>query len=83
MIPAKKNVAPLVLGIVSIVTSLLIAIVGLICGIIGLVLAIRGNKQEGLNYKTEIILNSIGIVVAVANMLYTFFVLIPQLQQLQ
>lgn len=65
--PKKKSVAPLVLGIISIIVALLIPIIGLILGIIGLVLATRGNKVAELSYKTEIILNSIGIGVAVIN----------------
>ncbi|MCP1638519.1 hypothetical protein [Streptococcus gallinaceus] len=72
-----KSKAPLVLGIVSIIFSLLIAIVGLICGIIGLVLSLNGKKATAHDYKLEIILNGIGIAIAVANMLYTYLVLMP------
>ncbi|MGT2911266.1 hypothetical protein ACVR1I_06070 [Streptococcus cameli] len=89
MYPPKKSVAPLVLGILSMIFALLIPIVGLILGIIGLILSLNGNKAPQIdalgnpvapfNYKTEIILNSLGIVIAVANMLYTYFVLLPQI----
>lgn len=88
--PPKKSVAPLVLGILSIVFSLLFAIVGLILGIIGLVLSLNGSKSQApavgldqpavpFSYKTEIILNSIGMIIAVGNMIYTYFVLLPQM----
>ena len=66
MPPVKKSSAPLVLGILSVIFSFLIPIVGLILGIIGLSLAVSGkNKNPQFNYKTEIILNSIGIGVSV------------------
>lgn len=67
MYPTPKNKAPLVLGIISIVTSLLIPIVGLITGIVGLVQSINGGKNSEHNYKTEIILSGIGIGVSVIN----------------
>lgn len=67
MYPTPKNKAPLVLGIISIVTSLLIPIVGLITGIVGLVQAINSGENSEHSYKTEIILNSIGIGVSVIN----------------
>ena len=61
----KKN--PLIVGILSIVLGLLSPIVGLILGIIGLVLANSHEKQSGLVYKTEKILNIVGIVISVLN----------------
>ena len=61
----KKN--PLIVGILSIVLGLLSPIVGLILGIIGLVLANSHQNQSGLNYKTEKILNIVGIVISVLN----------------
>ena len=63
----EKKKASLVLGILSIVLGLLSPIVGLILGIIGLVLAISYQKESQLDYKTEKILNIIGIVVSVLN----------------
>ncbi|EGV04400.1 hypothetical protein HMPREF9954_0616 [Streptococcus infantis SK970] len=42
-------------------------IVGLILGIIGLVLANSHQNQSGLVYKTEKILNIVGIVISVLN----------------
>ena len=63
----KKKKHPLILGILSIVLGLLSPIVGLILGIIGLVLANSHEKQSGLVYKTEKILNIVGIVISVLN----------------
>lgn len=63
----EKKKASLVLGILSIVLGLLSPIVGLILGIIGLVLANSHEKQSGLVYKTEKILNIVGLVVSVLN----------------
>ena len=61
----KKN--PLFLGILSIILGLLFPIVGLILGIIGLVLAFSYQKESGLDYKTEKILNIVGLVISVLN----------------
>ena len=61
----KKN--PLFVGILSIILGLLFPIVGLILGIIGLVLAFSYQKESGLDYKTEKILNIVGIVISVLN----------------
>ena len=63
----EKKKASLVLGILSIVLGLLSPIVGLILGIIGLVLSNSHQNQSGLNYKTEKILNIVGIVISVLN----------------
>ena len=63
----EKKKASLVLGILSIVLGLLSPIVGLILGIIGLVLGNSHQKESGLDYKTEKILNIIGLVVSVLN----------------
>jgi hypothetical protein len=61
----KKN--PLFMGILSIILGLLFPIVGLILGIIGLVLAFSYQKESELDYKTEKILNIVGLVVSVLN----------------
>ena len=61
----KKN--PLFVGILSIILGLLFPIVGLILGIIGLVLAFSYQKESGLDYKTEKILNIVGLVISVLN----------------
>ena len=61
----KKN--PLFVGILSIILGLLFPIVGLILGIIGLVLVFSYQKESGLDYKTEKILNIVGLVVSVLN----------------
>ena len=63
----EKKKPSLVLGILSIVLGLLSPIVGLILGIIGLVLGNSHQNQSGLNYKTEKILNIVGIVISVLN----------------
>ena len=54
----QKKKPSLILGILSIVLGL---------GIIGLVLAFSYQKESGLNYQTEKILNIIGLVVSVLN----------------
>ena len=53
----EKKKHSLVLGILSIVLGLLFPIVGIVLGIVGLVLAISYQKESGLDYKTEKILN--------------------------
>ena len=65
----EKKKHSLVLGIlsISIVLGLLFPIVSLILGIIGLVLAFSYQKESGLDYKTEKILNIVGLVVSVLN----------------
>ena len=63
----EKKKPSLVLGILSIVLGLLSPIVGLVLGIIGLVLANSHQKESELDYKTEQILNIVGIVVSVIN----------------
>ena len=63
----EKKKPSLVLGILSIVLGLLSPIVGLILGIIGLVLGNSHQNQSGLNYKTEKILNIVGMVISVLN----------------
>lgn len=67
----EKKKHPLILGILSIVLGLLSPIVGLILGIVGLVLANSSQKESGLDYKTEKILNIVGIVVSVLNWIVT------------
>ena len=67
----EKKKHPLILGILSIVLGLLSPIVGLILGIVGLVLANSSQKESGLVYKTEKILNIVGIVVSVLNWIVT------------
>lgn len=63
----QKKKSSLVLGILSIVLGLLSPIVGLVLGIIGLVLANVYQRESGLDYKTERILNIVGLVVSVLN----------------
>ena len=63
----EKKKPSLVLGILSIVLGLLSPIVGLVLGIIGLVLANSHQKESSLDYKTEKILNIVGIVISVLN----------------
>ena len=67
----QKKKHSLVLGILSIVLCLLSPIVGLVLGIVGLVLAISYQKESQLDYKTEKILNIIGLVVSVLNWILT------------
>ena len=63
----QKKKPSLILGILSIVLGLLSPIVGLILGIVGLVLAISYLKESQIAYKTEKILNIVGLVVSVLN----------------
>ena len=63
----EKKKHPFILGILSIVLGLLSPIVGLILGIVGLVMANSSQKESGLDYKTEKILNIVGIVISVLN----------------
>ena len=65
----EKKKSSLVLGILSIIFSLLFALIGLILGIVGLVLASAHQKETQMDYKTEKILNIIGIVISVINMI--------------
>ena len=69
----QKKKPSLILGILSIVLGLLSPIVGLILGIIGLVLAFSYQKESGLNYQTEKILNIIGLVVSALNWIIGIF----------
>ena len=64
----EKKKSSLVLGILSIIFSLLFALIGLILGIVGLVLASSHQKETQMDYKTEKILNIIGLVISVINM---------------
>jgi len=63
----EKKKHPFILGILSIVLGLLSPIVGLILGIVGLVMANSSQKESGLDYKIEKILNIVGIVISVLN----------------
>ena len=63
----EKKKTSLVLGILSIILGLLSPVVSLILGIIGLVLGNSHQKESGLDYKTEKILNIVGLVVSVLN----------------
>ena len=65
----EKKKSSLVLGILSIIFGFFIPLVGLILGIIGLVLANSHQKESKMDYKTEKILNIIGIVISVINMI--------------
>lgn len=71
----EKKKASFVLGILSIVLGLLFPIVGLILGIVGLVLANSHQKESQLNYKTEKILNIVGLVVSVLNWILALMIL--------
>ena len=71
----EKKKASFVLGILAIVFGLLFPIVGLILGIVGLFLAVSHQKESQLNYKTEKILNIVGIVVSVLNWILALMIL--------
>ena len=61
----KKN--PLLVGILSIILSLLFPLGGIGLGITSLLYANSLQKESGLDYKTEKILNIVGLVVSVLN----------------
>ena len=63
----EKNNASLVMGILSIILAFVFPLLGPILGIVGLVLANSHEKQSELVYKTEKILNIVGIVISVIN----------------
>ena len=63
----EKNKNPLLVGILSIVMSLLFALGGILLGIAGIMYANELQKESGLDYKTEKILNIVGLVVSVFN----------------
>ena len=65
----EKKKSSLVLGILSIIFGFFIPLIGLILGIVGLVLASSHQKETQMDYKTEKILNIIGIVISVINMI--------------
>lgn len=71
----EKKKASFVLGILAIVFGLLFPIVGLILGIVGLILAVSHQKESQLNYKTEKILNIVGIVVSVLNWILAIMIM--------
>lgn len=71
----EKKKAPIILGIVSIVLAMF-PIVGLICGIVAIVLSNSSKKQTGHDYKTEIILGSIGIALSVIIWIVTVMYLV-------
>ena len=71
----EKKKASLVLGILSIILGLLSPVVSLILGIIGLVLANSHQKESELDYKTERILNIVGIVISVVNWVAGLFLM--------
>ena len=63
----KKN--PLFVGILSIILGLLFPLGGIGLGITSLLYANSLQKESGLDYKTERILNIVGIVVFVINLI--------------
>lgn len=65
MLEKKKN--PLLVGILSIILSLLFPLGGIGLGITGVLFANELQKESGLDYKTEKILNIVGLVVSVLN----------------
>ena len=67
----EKNKNPLLVGILSIVMSLLFALGGILLGIAGIMYANELQKESGLDYKTEKILNIVGLVVSVLNWIVT------------
>ena len=67
----EKKKTSFVLGIISIIAAFGFPVLSIIFGIFGLVLAHSHQKESGLDYKTEKILNIVGIVVSVLNWIVT------------
>lgn len=65
MLEKKKN--PLLVGILSIILSLLFPLGGILLGIAAILYVNEFQKESGLDYKTEKILNIVGLVVSVLN----------------
>ena len=65
----EKKKASLVLSILSIIFAFGFPVLSIIFGIFGLILANSHQKESGLDYKTERILNIVGIVVFVINLI--------------
>lgn len=65
----EKKKASLVLGILSIIFAFGFPVLSIIFGIFGLILANSHQKESGLDYKTERILNIVGVVVFVINLI--------------
>ena len=65
----EKKKASLVLGILSIIFAFGFPVLSIIFGIFGLILANSHQKESELDYKTERILNIVGIVVFVINLI--------------
>ena len=63
----EKKKAPIVLSIISIILAFGFPVFSIIFGIFGLALANSHQKESGLDYKTEKILNIVGIVISVLN----------------
>ena len=63
----EKKKAPIVLSIISIIVAFGFPVLSIIFGIFGLALANSHQKESELDYKTERILNIVGIVVSVIN----------------
>ena len=63
----EKKKASLVLSILSIIFAFGFPVLSIIFGIFGLILANSHQKESGLDYKTEKILNIVGIVISVLN----------------
>ena len=65
----EKKKAPIVLSIISIIVAFGFPVLSIIFGIFGLILANSHQKESGLDYKTERILNIVGVVVFVINLI--------------
>ena len=63
----EKKKAPIVLSIISIIVAFGFPVLSIIFGIFGLALANSHQKESELDYKTEKILNIVGIVISVLN----------------
>ncbi len=79
--PAEKTrcTAGIVLGIIAIVIGILfVPIVGVGCGIAGIIVCI--SKKEVCKIKVPLILSIIGLLGSAGMWLYSFLVIMPQLE---
>ena len=63
----EKNKTSRNIGILSIVGSLWLPLPGIILGTLAIIEANTRQKESGLDYKTEKILNIVGLVISVLN----------------
>ena len=71
----EKKKSSLVLSIISIIVAFGFPVLSIFVGVIALALANSHQKKSGLDYKTEKILNIVGIVISVLNWIAGFILM--------